>query len=277
MKFDLNQKLDTYFYSAFDTETSGAYPLGADIVEAGLVKWKDQEVISEFAGLYKPSVPMSDFIIGIHGITNEMVQDRPPFSAEVKQVYDFISDSVLVAHHAPFDLGFLVLEIEKAGLGLLQTPVLCTSLLARHWIPESENHKLQTLVRFLNLPAGTAHRALDDAKACMAVAKECFQRAGPGVTLAELIASQGKDLLWERYTLLADNKSPLREVKEAIAQKKELEIIYDGGNLRGKPRRIVPIGVVRNPDGDYVMAVCQMDKIQKRFYLNRIKDQSVVY
>jgi DNA polymerase-3 subunit epsilon len=99
-------------FVAFDTETSGAYPLGADVVEFGAVKWQNGEVIGEYQTLLKPREKMSDFIIGIHGITNEMVADAPTMDQKVSEILEFLGSSVLMAHHAPFDLGFMAIEFE---------------------------------------------------------------------------------------------------------------------------------------------------------------------
>ena len=70
---NLNLPLNQYTYIAFDTETSGAYPVGYDIVEFGAIKYHHGQEIGKLQFLLKPREKMSDFIIGIHGITNEMV------------------------------------------------------------------------------------------------------------------------------------------------------------------------------------------------------------
>lgn len=264
-------------FVAFDTETTGAYPLGFEVVEFGAVKWKDGKIIDELQVLVKPSKPMSKEVIAIHGITNEMVADAPPLSSQIQRIRDFMEGAVLMAHHAPFDLGFMTFHFEENGIPLPTKPVLCTSLLARKWIPESANHKLQTLVGYLKLEKGTAHRALDDARACLHVGLECLKRAGEGKTLEDIERSQGKILRWPDYSLLKNESNLIRSLAEAIRSEKAFEIVYDGGTLRGKPRRITPIGIVRNPDGDYVSAICHIDRAQKRFYLGKIQDFAIVY
>jgi DNA polymerase-3 subunit epsilon len=273
---DLQQPWLDYTYVAFDTETSGAYPLGADIVEFGAIKWHRGEIIDRYQTLLKPQEPMSDFIIGIHGITNEMVADAPLMKDKVQEIRNFFSGSVAVAHHAPFDLGFLTAEFEKYRVPLPTEPVLCTSLLSRVLIPESVNHKLQTLVKFLNLPAGQAHRAFADAEACLQVLLECMKRKGEEASLAAVSKTMGKKLEWSYYSLQAHGKgstaAALDKVVQALHERKDLDIVYAGGSLRGSTRRITPLGIVRNPDGDYVMALCHIDRAQKRFYLKKMED-----
>lgn len=273
---DLSQPLDHYTYVAFDTETSGAYPIGYDIVEFGAIKWRQGKEVDRIQTLLKPREPMSDFIIGIHGISNEMVAEAPPISAEIRRIHEFFKDSVALAHHAPFDLGFVALEFEKASLPLPTTPVLCTSLLSRRWIPETENHKLQTLVKHFGFDGGAAHRAFDDAKSCLMVGLECFKRLG-AVSLDEALKSQGKNLSWAEYSILGAHHGVMRVLREAIEQKKNIEMVYDGGSKKGEVRPIKPIGVVRNPDGDYLMGLCLTDNTNKRYYLSRIKDVAITY
>ncbi|MFN9066189.1 MAG: PolC-type DNA polymerase III, partial [Bdellovibrionales bacterium] len=93
---------------AFDTETSGAYPVGSEIVEFGAVKWFQGQVVDKLQLLIKPQWPMGDEVIKIHGITNEMVAQSPSMSEVVGQIHQFMSGGIAMAHNAPFDLGFVV-------------------------------------------------------------------------------------------------------------------------------------------------------------------------
>jgi len=274
---NLEKPWNEYTYVSFDTETSGAYPLGAEIVEIGMVKWKDGKEIDSYQTLLKPSFPMSDFIIGIHGISNEMVENAPKMKEKIQEIRDFFKDCVLMAHHAPFDMGFLTVDFEKNGILLPSEPVLCTSLLARKLIPETENHKLQTLIKVLKIDGGTAHRALDDARACLHVGLECLKRMGEQATLRHATKAMGKELDWNKYSLMQGQNELYQKVVSATIEHKDIDIIYESGSVKGKTRRISPIGIVRNPDGDYVMAVCHIDRAQKRFYLGKISDASVVF
>ncbi|QDK38988.1 exonuclease domain-containing protein [Bdellovibrio sp. NC01] len=273
---NLDLPLSEYTYIAFDTETSGAYPVGFDIVEFGAVKYYKGEEIGRLQFLLKPRETMSDFIIGIHGITNEMVADAPSIASKIVEIHEFFKGCIVLAHHCPFDLGFLTLEFEKAGLPLPTEPALCTSLLSRKLIHGVENHKLQTLVKHLNIDGGQAHRAYDDAKSCLLVAVECFKKLGEEATLAAAIKSQGKQLWWKDYSL--SGRDPiLRTLIDSINTKRDIDMIYDGGSNKGETRRVKPIGIVRNPDGDYLQAFCLKDQTAKRYYLSRIKDATTVF
>lgn len=258
-------------FIAFDLETTGKYPLDAEICEIAAVKWRNGEIVSTFQTLVKPTVPMSDFVISIHNITNEMVASAPPLSAVLKNFYDFIQDGYMIAHHAPFDMGFLAHEFEKANLVLPARPVFCSCLLARNIVPECENHRLVTLVKHFGVEAGQAHRALDDAKACLQVALKCFEKVGENARLTELFQLQGGDIPWSQFSIQAlRSHAVYQKLVEALEKKVDLQIIYNGGSRPGVPRTVKPLGLVRSLDDDFLVATDGTDENPKRFFLKKI-------
>lgn len=270
----LNVPLKNMTFVAFDTETSGAYPLDSELCEIAAVKWQGGAVVDTFQSLIKPTQQMSDFIIGIHGITNEMVANAPNVGDVIPRFHKFIQDSVVVGHHVAFDLGFVAYEFEKKSLMLPKAPALCSSLLSRKLFPQSPNHKLQTLIDFLKLHKGQAHRALDDTKACLDLTLKCFELFGWDKTLEDILAFQGVRLEWENFSLYRLQDSDVgNAIVSAIQKKALLDMSYRSQNDR---RRVRPIGVVRNPGGDYMVAYEGADKQHKRFYINKIVSASAV-
>lgn len=263
-------------FCAFDIETSGANPLESEICEIAAVKWKNGKIIDEFATLIKPSHKMSDFIISIHGITNEMVQDAPHIQTKIGDFYNFIQDAYCIAHHSPFDMGFIAIEFEKQKLLPPTKPVFCSSLIARKVFPESINHKLQTLVKFLGLETNTAHRALDDAISCLNVSLKCFEKFGWDKTLEELQSLQARKLNWINFYIQDIVKDPKwTGLIEAIQAKKDAKILIRY-NQKNKSEVIKPQGLVRNPDGDFVFAYSYEEKRTKRYYLDKISESEPV-
>lgn len=255
---------------AFDTETTGKYPLEAEVCEIAAVKWKGGRIIETFQTLLKPSRPMGSEVIAIHGITNEMVESAPRISEKIGEFHGFIQNSVLVAHHAPFDLGFLAIEMEKAGLDFPRQSILCSSLLSRKLFPESENHRLQTLVRFFNLPKGTAHRALDDAKACLEVGLRCLEKVGDE-PIERASDIQGGPLTWERFSMKSIEETPIGKVLiQSIRDQSRVEMKYGAGSQPGDLRRVHPHGLVRSLDGDFLVAYAEKDQRSKRYFLEKI-------
>lgn len=258
-------------FIAFDLETTGKYPLDAEICEIAAVKWQAGEIVDSFQTLVRPTRPMGEEVVKIHNITNEMVADAPVLSAVLGNFHRFIQDGFLIAHHAPFDLGFLAYEFEKAGMALPNRPVFCSCLLARHIVPESENHRLQTLVRFFGLQGGQAHRALDDAKSCLHVALKCFAKVGDDAKITDLLKQQSGDIPWSRFSIQSlRSHLVFQKVVEALDKKVELQITYSGGSRPGVPRTIKPIGLVRSLDDDFLVATDDSEQTPKRFFLNKI-------
>lgn len=272
MLFDLSSSITNYPIIAFDTETSGAYPLESEIIELGAVKWVNGKVVDRFQTLLKPRKPLEESNIKIHGITNEMVEAAPLMKDQIGRFCEFINDSVLLAHHAPFDLGFLTVAIEEAGLRFPSNILLCTSLLSRALLTTS-NHKLQTLVKELKLEGGAAHRAADDAYACLQVFFKCIEKLNVTEQDANRLQQiQGKKLNWIDFQMLKSSDVKIKELANLALKGEKIDIVYQGGQNGGKPRPIIPYGIVRNPDGDYLNALCLLDNQRKRFYLNKISD-----
>lgn len=256
---------------AFDTETTGKYPLDAEICEIAAVKWQNGGIVDQFQTLIRPSRPMSDEVIAIHNITNEMVLTAPPIHEKIKAFHEFISGSLLLAHHAPFDLGFLTVEFERATLELPTSPVLCTCLLSLRTFPESPNHRLQTLIRHLNLEQGRAHRAFDDAMACLQLGIRCLERLGRDRSLMSLLDFQEVKLSWPDYSINELRKNEiLSRIVMAVETRQQIQIVYNGGSRRGEPRTVQPIGLVRNSKQDFLVATDENDAQPKRFFLDKI-------
>lgn len=259
-------------FIGFDTETTGKYPIEAEICEIAAVKYKDGQIIDRFEALIKPRQRMSEEVIKIHGITNEMVASSPPIEDVIEGFHKFIQDGYLIAHHAPFDLGFIATVFEDKGLPLPTLPVICSSRLSRVVITDSENHKLQTLIPHLGLHRGSAHRALDDATACLELALHCFKKANLN-TLEEIFATQGGALYWKDYSLedLKFKSKSLMLLIDAMKTKGRVRLTYKSGSQPGRERIIEPIGLVRNPDGDFFIAY-DGNPYPKRFYVEKIAE-----
>lgn len=261
---------------AFDIETSGSYPLDSEICEIAAIKWEKGKIVDEFQTLIKPTKKMSDFIIGIHGITNEMVENSPRIEDKIQQFYDFIQNAVVIAHHSPFDMGFLSIEFEKKGLLAPSTPALCTSLISRRVFPESVNHKLQTLVEFFNIPKNQAHRAYDDTVMCLNVALKCFEKIGWEKTLKDLYDIQCRNIAWQNFYMHELKKNPTyKNLIDAVTQNKLVRVIYRAGNVR-KDEKVKVHAVVRSPDGDFIFANTEADPKVKRYYLSKILESEIV-
>jgi DNA polymerase III epsilon subunit family exonuclease len=178
-----NQKtLAQVTFIVLDLETTGASPQqGCGITEIGAIAVRGGEVLGEFSTFVNPQVPLPDYIINLTGITDEMLVDAPLISEVFPDFIEFIDrheDIHLVAHNAPFDIGFLKAAATSLALEWPKYEVIDTVKLARRVIDRSEilNYKLGTLSQFFDTQALPNHRALDDVKTTVEVLHRLIER-----------------------------------------------------------------------------------------------------
>lgn len=132
-----------------DVETTGLDPAkGHRIIEIGAIAMENNRSISEFQSLVQISYPIPRYVSKIHGITNDMLTDQPTPEQIYPEIRNFISDSLLVAHNAKFDVGFLRSEFSRLNLRLTNQS-LCTLEISRRRLARLPNYKLSTVYRYL--------------------------------------------------------------------------------------------------------------------------------
>ncbi|RUO77917.1 DNA polymerase III subunit epsilon [Idiomarina seosinensis] len=154
-----------------DTETTGINPAeGHRIIEIGCVELIDRKLTGNHYHVYiNPQRVVEDEAIAVHGITNDFLADKPVYAQIVDQFIDFIRDSQLVIHNAPFDVGHMDAEFERLRAGYGATEDYCTVLdslkLAREMRPGQRN-SLDALCKAYGVDnsARDLHGALLDAE-----------------------------------------------------------------------------------------------------------------
>src|SRR5919202_699507 len=170
---------DTTFV-VLDLETTGGAPDGAGITEIGAVKVRGGEELGVFGTLVNPGERIPPFINVLTGITEAMLAPAPPIEVVLPSLLEFLRGAVLVAHNAPYDVGFLKAACARHGYAWPQLRVLDTAALARRALTRDEvpNRKLATLAQFFHASVQPTHRALDDAKATVEVLHGLIERLG---------------------------------------------------------------------------------------------------
>ncbi len=170
---------DTVFV-VVDLETTGGSHLDCAITEIGAVKVRGGEVLGEFQTLVNPAQAIPPFIAVLTGITDGMVADAPRLAQALPAFLEFSRGAVLVAHNAPFDLGFLKAGCVQLGLEWPRAEHLDTAVLARRVLTRDEapNCKLSTLARLFRAETTPDHRALHDARATVDVLHGLIGRLG---------------------------------------------------------------------------------------------------
>jgi DNA polymerase-3 subunit epsilon len=185
---ELGTPLRDVTFVVVDLETTGGSAESCGITEIGAVKVRGGEVLGEFQTLVNPGHPIPAFIALLTGIDDAMVATAPRVEQAVPAFLEFARGSVLVAHNAGFDVGFLKANTARLGLAWPGFDVLDTVKLARHVVTRDEapNHKLATLARLFGSPVTPNHRALQDARATVDVLHAMIARLGNlGVTSLE--------------------------------------------------------------------------------------------
>jgi DNA polymerase-3 subunit epsilon len=192
MSFDeLGRPLREVTFCVVDLETTGgSAQAGSMITEIGAVKVRAGEVLGEFQTLVNPHAAIPPFIAVLTGITNSMVAAAPPIESALPAFLEFAQGCVLVAHNAPFDVGFLKHFAAQQQRPWPAFEVLDTARLARRVVTRDDapNCKLSSLAVAFGSPTTPNHRALADARATVDVLHGLMERLGGlGVhTLEEL-------------------------------------------------------------------------------------------
>jgi DNA polymerase-3 subunit epsilon len=188
---ELGRSLRDVTFCVVDLETTGgSAAAGSMITEVGAVKVRGGEVLGEFQTLVNPHQAIPPFIAVLTGITDSMVATAPRIEQVLPQFLEFAQGCVLVAHNAPFDVGFLRHFAEQQGRPWPTFEVLDTAKLARRVITRDDapNCKLSSLAVVFGSATTPNHRALSDARATVDVLHGLMERLGNlGVhTLEEL-------------------------------------------------------------------------------------------
>ena len=160
VSFSKGQDLDTT-YCVLDLETTGLSFRTEKITEIGVMKVKGGEVLEEFSCFVNPEKPIPQKVVEVTNITDDMVKDAETIDVVMPKLLDFLGDSVLVAHNADFDIGFLKYNAKELGYELNNT-YLDTLRLAKDLFPDYKKYKLGIIAENLGIKVEVAHRALDD-------------------------------------------------------------------------------------------------------------------
>ena len=159
-------------YVVFDIETTGLSPLQCDITEIGGVRVKNGEILDTFQTFVKPSGPIPPGIVALTGITDEMVENAPPPAKALQSFLAFCGNAMLVAHNAPFDMGFITRKGRDAGL-VFENNWIDNVALCRMAYPQLGKYKLNLMAKHLKIHLDH-HRAVADAECTAKVMLKCF-------------------------------------------------------------------------------------------------------
>ena len=248
---ELEIPLHQVTFVVVDLETTGGNSAHDAVTEIGAVKVRGGESVGEFATLVNPGREIPPAVVSITGITEAMVHDAPSFDSVLPSFLEFADGAVLVAHNAPFDVGFLRANCERLDLPWPKPKVVCTVKLARRVLTRDEtpNYKLATLAGVLHARTAPVHRALDDARATVDVLHGLLERVGPlGVRTLEDLLGHLPDVspLQRRKRGLADELPNASGVYLFRGPRDEVLYVGTATDLRRRVRQYFTAGEKRS-------------------------------
>ena len=162
---EVEMDLSEATYVVFDVETTGLSAIYNDLIQVAASKMYKGNIIAEFDEFINPGHPLSAFTTELTGITDDHVKNAKPLVQILKEFQEFCKDTVLVAHNATFDVGFMNANYERHGLPKITQPVIDTLEFARNLYPEYKRHGLGPLTKRFGVALEHHHMANYDAEA----------------------------------------------------------------------------------------------------------------
>ena len=261
--------LDEVSFALFDVETTGLSPAyGHRVCEIACLRLKAGREVGRVEALVDPGRPISPGAYGVNRIEPEMLAGAPAFEHVAGDVLDLMEDAVLVAHNAPFDLGFLAAELDFAKLPPPEGPVVDTLALSRRAFSFASN-SLSAVASALKIPLEPTHRAMVDVEVTRQVLEEIMRRLDLrwGVTtLGRLLEFQGGTIPYPLPIAL-----PLPPpLAEALERRGRVLMRYVDARGRETERIVRPIRVAERRGMLYLMAHCERRGELRTFRLDRV-------
>ena len=162
---EVEMDLSEATYVVFDVETTGLSAIYNDLIQVAASKMYKGNIIAEFDEFINPGHPLSAFTTELTGITDDHVKNAKPLEQVLQEFQEFCQDTVLVAHNATFDVGFMNANYERHGLPKITQPVIDTLEFARNLYPEYKRHGLGPLTKRFGVALDHHHMANYDAEA----------------------------------------------------------------------------------------------------------------
>lgn len=212
-------------YAILDIETTGGKYNEEGITEIAVYKFDGHKIVDQFISLVNPEIPIQPFVVGLTGISNEMLRHAPKFYEIARRVVEITENTILVAHNAEFDYRVLRTEFSRLGFEF-ERKSLCTVELSQKLIPGQKSYSLGKLVRSLGIPLSDRHRANGDAQATVKLFKMLLAKDSEKEILKSAVRNSSKIQMDAKLIILLENLPSITGVY--YLHNSEGEIIYIG-------------------------------------------------
>jgi DNA polymerase III subunit epsilon len=272
---DTQPRLTDVSFVALDTETTGLFPIMHRLVEVGAVRFRlDGQELATFQTLINPEIPIPKDVQHVHGITDRMVRGKPTIEYVLPQFIEFLGhhDTILLAHNAPFDLGFLAMALTRLRITYPPHYLLDTLDMARRLYPAWPSHSLEYVATQLKVAKRAEHRALSDARLVKDIFPAVLQHV-PAVRTITDLARFSLPLTFADAPVFAIEPPPgFEALTTALSERCAITIVYEYGWQRPQPRMITPRLVLEVHGVAYVIAHCHLSGAERTFRLDRIRE-----
>jgi DNA polymerase III epsilon subunit family exonuclease len=268
-------RLTDITFVALDTETTGLQPIVHRLVEIGAIRFRlDGWELATFQQLIDPEIPIPPEVQQVHGITDAMVRRKPTIEHVLPQFIEFLgeSDTILLAHHAPFDLSFLAMALTRLGLAYPLHSLFDTLEMARRLYSAWPSNSLEHVASRLNVANGAGHRALSDARLVRDIFLELLRRTPTLKTIADLGRLSPPLTFADTPVCAIDPPAGFEPLAFAMTERCPITIVYEHGWQRPQPRMITPRLVLAVHGVAYVIAHCHRSDAERTFRLDRIRE-----
>jgi DNA polymerase III epsilon subunit family exonuclease len=268
-------RLTNITFVAFDTETTGLHPIVHRLVEIGAVRFRlDGRGTATFQQLIDPHIPIPPEVQRVHGITDAMVRGQPTVEQMMPHFIDFLGprDTILLAHNAPFDLGFLAMALIRLGIACPPHDVFDTLAMARQLYPTWPSHSLAHVAMRLNVASRAEHRALSDARMVKDVFLAMLKDIRTVKTSADVMHISQPLTLADAPVYAIDPPAGFEALTMAMTERCAITIVYEHGWQRPQLRTITPRLVLEVHGVAYVIAHCHRSDAERTFRVDRIRE-----
>jgi DNA polymerase III epsilon subunit family exonuclease len=264
-----DRKLSDIPFCALDIETTGVNSALHRIVEVGMVRFTLDEIEAPFECLVNPGMKIPAEIVGIHGITDEMVANAPRIEEILDAVSAKLHDCVLVIHNPGFDLSFLSRAYQISGMQVPAMVAVDTVRMSRRAFADIQNCKLDTICAHLGLDL-SHHRALSDATGCMEIFRRIIKKEDPDGAwrLSDLTAYHGGLIRAKKISFKRITDFGKRIMGIQLGRNVGIKYMDHAGTVT--TRTIHPREFITYRGETYVLAFCYLRNDMRYFNINRI-------